>query len=273
MFTDDRTSAVSVLTNGGGGTFSDRRDYQTGAGPGALEVGDLNGDGRADIATANGVASTVSVLINTGGGFEHRGEYEAAGGFPSLALGDVDGDGLPDLVAGGIVLLNRGGGTFATKRAPFAAGEFALGDLNGDGRLDVVTGGSSVLSVSVNAGGRRFAAAVDYPGGGPIAIGDLNGDGRADVVAYDPDRGAVYVLLNTPGLCNVQGVGGDYGVSRPLALARRILARGHCRVGKVKRAFDSYVKKGFVIRQKPGFGTVLPEGGRVKLVISKGKRK
>ena len=81
------------------------------------------------------------------------------------------------------------------------------------------------------------------------------------------------MLLNTPGLCNVQGVGGDYGVSRPLALARRILARGHCRVGKVKRAFDSYVKKGFVIRQKPGFGEVLPEGGKVKLVISKGKRK
>ena len=27
------------------------------------------------------------------------------------------------------------------------------------------------------------------------------------------------------------------------------------------------------IVDKPGFGTVLPEGGRVKLVISKGKRK
>ena len=274
VFTDDEAGAVSVRTNDGRGTFGSRRNYETGAGTGALVVGDLNADGRLDIATANGSSSTVSVLLNRGGSFEHVGEYAAAGGFPSLALGDVDADGKPDLVssgyAGTFVLLNRGA-TFETKRA--LVGGSALADLNGDGRPDLVGG-----SVAVNLGNGRFGQEVSYRVGGTIAVGDLNGDGRPDLVSgpyeddYDPEEGEIYGQINSPGLCNVQNVE-ERWPPPTLAAAKRILERGHCLVGKVKRAFNPYVKKGRVISQKPGYGSVLPQGGKVRLVISQGKRK
>lgn len=37
-------------------------------GPFAVTIGDFNGDGKLDLATANQIARTVSVLIGTGSG-------------------------------------------------------------------------------------------------------------------------------------------------------------------------------------------------------------
>jgi hypothetical protein len=54
---------VSVLLGNGGGGFGARTDVEAGAGPAALAVGDLSGDGRLDLAVANYSAFTVSVLL------------------------------------------------------------------------------------------------------------------------------------------------------------------------------------------------------------------
>ena len=56
---------ISVLLNKGGGTFYSKLDYATGNGPRSVGVGDVNGDGRADMATAYG--SKVNVLLNAPG--------------------------------------------------------------------------------------------------------------------------------------------------------------------------------------------------------------
>ena len=62
-------SSVSVLLNTGNGTFRPKVDYATGPNPPDVAIGDLNGDGKADLATANGNdANTVSVLIGRGDG-------------------------------------------------------------------------------------------------------------------------------------------------------------------------------------------------------------
>jgi hypothetical protein len=52
--------------------------------------------------------------------------------------------------------------------------------------------------------------------------------------------------------------------------ARRAIARNHCRVGKIGRAYSKIVKKGRVISEKPRSGTLLPRHGKVKLVVSRG---
>jgi hypothetical protein len=61
---------ISVFLGDGDGTFSAATPYPTGAaGPQAVAIGDLNGDGRLDLAVAH-ATNRISVLLgNVGGGF------------------------------------------------------------------------------------------------------------------------------------------------------------------------------------------------------------
>ena len=80
---------VSILLNGGNGTFLGATGYS--ANPGQVVVGDFNGDGRVDVATSGG-----SVLLGQGNGSFQQGPSFAAGG-TSLVVGDFNGDGKSDL--------------------------------------------------------------------------------------------------------------------------------------------------------------------------------
>ena len=168
------------------------------------------------------------------------------------------------------MLLNKGDGTFkqrsynyGTGRAPWH--DVVVSDLNGDGRPDLATAVGRI-SVLVNRGDGSFQAKVEYAGpGGPLASADLNGDEKPDLVTTG--KSSLHVLINTPGLCNVQGV-----VGMTPAAAKRELARVNCQAGKVGRASSKRVKKGRVVLQKPRFGAVLRGGSKVNLVISRGRR-
>jgi hypothetical protein len=283
---------VSVLLNRGDGSFQAKRDYRAGAGPSSVAIGDLNGDGALDLAAANGGYNTVSVLLNrSDGSFQAKRDYRTGGDSlseapASVAIGDLNGDGKPDLATANedantvSVLLNRGDGRFQAKRDYRVVGSpqmVAIGDLNGDGKPDLATAnavvegfsGANRASVLVNKGGGRFRARLSYPTGrepASVAIGDLNGDAKPDLATANRYSNTVSVLLNSPGLCTVQGVRG-----RRLPAAKRTLARANCRVGKIRRV-DSGVGRGRVITQKPGFGAVLPGGSKVNLVVSRGRK-
>ena len=146
-------------------------------------------------------------------------------------------------------------------------GSVAIGDLNGDRKADLaVRSRIYAVSVLVNLGDGRFRRQLDYGTGYSevAAIDDLNGDRRRDLVVRSGST--VSVLLNKPGLCNVQELR-----RQTLKAAKRTLARVNCRVGKV--SFDySRTIKGLVIRQKPKLGAVLPRGSKVDVVISRGGR-
>ncbi len=156
---------VSVLLGNGDGTFGPQRDYVAGHSPYSIAIGDLNGDGKPDLAVANINFYTVSVLLGHGDGtFGSRTDYVAGFSPTSVAIGDLDGDGRPDLAAANYysntvsVLLGNGNGTFAPK-SDYGAGDrpqsVAIGDVNGDGRPDLVVanGGSNSVSVLLNIGG------------------------------------------------------------------------------------------------------------------------
>src|SRR5262249_39685510 len=120
-------------------------NYPTGINPSSLAIGDLNGDGRLDLVTANiggdplgtpTPAGTVSVLLGTGGG-----PFSAAPPSPT-------GSALPSSVA--------------------------IGDLNGDGRLDLAVANygspsssapAGTVSVFLGTGNGTFPAATQYPTG------------------------------------------------------------------------------------------------------------
>jgi hypothetical protein len=232
-------NSVSVALNRGDGSFrAGGGTYATGEGVASVAIGDLNGDGKPDLATANFTANTVSVLANRGdGSFRPRRDYRIP-----------RNSGYPDSVA--------------------------IGDLNGDGKPDLVTANydeAGTVSVLLNKGDGSFQAKLDYAtGGGPrsVAIGDLNGDRKPDLVTANAAASTVSVLTNTPGLCTVQDVQG-----KTLPAAKQTIARANCRAGKTRRAYSKTVRRGRVISQRPRPGTVLPTRGNVNLVVSRGRKR
>jgi hypothetical protein len=246
-----------------------------------VAIGELNGDGKPDLATADFDTNTVSVLLNLGhDSFRPKKQY-ATGRHPmSVAIGGLNGDGKPDLATANLdantvsVLLNRGGGSFRAKldyRAGGAPRSVAIGDVNGDGKPDLVAvnADANTVSVFLNSGGGNFQPKLDYATGRravAVAIGDLNGDGKADLVTSNLHANSVSLhLAATAAPCIVPDVKGS-----TLPAAAPVIGEAHCGQGRIVRAYSNTVESGRVITERPRPGTLLPNGGKIDLLISQG---
>jgi len=89
---------VSVLLGSGDGSFGPKSDFVTGYSAWFVAIGDLNADGKPDLATANYYVNTVSVLLGNGdGSFGPNSDYGTGDAPSCVAIGDLNGDGKPDL--------------------------------------------------------------------------------------------------------------------------------------------------------------------------------
>lgn len=239
LIVTDRTNSVWVAINttapgAATASFATPVAFATGAGPTAVAVADIDGDGKPDLIVANpttsGEGNTLSILFNTTTPGSTTPTFLAqqtvvAGTAGRIAVADMNADGRPDLIVTNAqsntvsVLLNTTvlGSGLASFEAlqSFATGPVAvpvaIGDINSDGKPDIVVGnyGEDTVSVFVNAttpgaaqlsfaAEQRFSissSGLDSPSS--IAIMDLDGDGRPDLVATDTYNSTIVILPNT----------------------------------------------------------------------------
>jgi hypothetical protein len=225
------TVSLSTGLRGRFGVFTGRGHWQTfwvrpkAAGMAFVEVGtltpgsvpygafggDLDDDGRLDLAIPNEESSNVSVFLNQGDG-SYKGPANFGVGFhcsPNEGV-DLDGDGVVDLAVANIldhnvsILMGKGDGTFEPQ-VKYAVGSQPRGlaafDVDGDGDIDLITANrsSGTMSLLRNRGDGTFdgAATFDAGLGGEtgVAPADMNRDGATDLVVIGYYSDDVAVLL------------------------------------------------------------------------------
>jgi hypothetical protein len=152
--------------------FATQVTFTTGPSPLFVSIGDINGDGKPDLAVANASTSDVSILLNT----------TATGAATPTFATQV---------------------SFATGTTPFG---LSIGDINGDGKPDLAVANANSRNASIllntTATGATiptFAPQVPFPtDDGPfsVSIGDINGDGKPDLATANHSDNAS-ILLNT----------------------------------------------------------------------------
>jgi FG-GAP-like repeat/IPT/TIG domain/FG-GAP repeat len=224
------TSSVGSITVS---SFASKVDFTTGTGSISVSIGDLDGDGKPDLAVANYNATTVSIFRNTtsvgsitASSFANKVDFTTGRSPNSVSIGDLDGDGKPDLAVANYnattvsIFRNTASvGSITTSsfdsKLDFTTGTYpysvSIGDLDGDGKPDlaVANNGSNTISIfrnTASAGSittNSFANKVDFTtktGSYSVSIGDLDGDGKPDLAVANSGDATVSILRNNPAL-------------------------------------------------------------------------
>ncbi len=217
VFRNTATSGIINLAS-----LAGKVDFTCGNSPESVAIGDIDGDGKPEIITANAASpGGISVLQNTssaGISFSPKVDFVTSAISPVVAIGDLDGDGRPDVVATNFaastvsVLRNTGASgtitsTSLAAKVDFATGAspagLALADMDGDGNVDIVVAnfgsgsvgifrntGSGVINTGSFAGMVSFGA-LSQPFS--VSVGDIDGDGKPDLaVGYIGSQVSVY---------------------------------------------------------------------------------
>ena len=183
-----------------------------------VAVGDINGDGFADIVTGTGVGGGPRVQVFSGKDFSQLLNYfayeESFRGGVTVAAADTNGDGFADIITGtgpgGAPRVTVTSGKDLAVRADFFAFDenlrggvaVAAGDVNGDGVADfvVATGSGSQTLVRAYSGLDATlladSAVEDAPPalagtdrGTRVGTADVDGDGIADILLSNDAAG------------------------------------------------------------------------------------
>ena len=172
--TNTEGNNATILLSNGKGAFDEApgSPFSCGDNPFSIAIGDINADGKPDLAVINSPASMA----------EGRGKN------------------------GMTVLLGNGSGKFTTmKGSPFEAGKIpsriAIGDINADGVNDIVTSDNDSNKIYLFLMGKNGTVLLsstiivgNHPKG--ISIADLNKDGRGDIVVCNKMDNTISILLS-----------------------------------------------------------------------------
>jgi hypothetical protein len=237
-----------------------------GAEPHSIAIGDFDGDGNPDMATAN-YNDGISVTLGDGiGNFGPATQFQADGNPNSIITGDFNKDGRADLAVansstGNVSLFfgNGSGGFSAATNFSLNGGQGAnsitTGDFNGDGKPDLATANllSGNISVLLGDGKGGFAQATKYDADvdRPFAIttGDFNKDGKVDLITANYGSGNVSLFLGNGTGAFLKATNFDVG-SNPTS----ITAGDFNGDGKLDVATSHYYSSNVVVRLGNGAG-------------------
>jgi hypothetical protein len=188
----------SIYLGNGDGSFKFPATAGFGGQPYAL--GDINADGKLDMATITNNAfnyNSVTLLYGKGDGTFRTSAALNATGVPEggVTVGDFNGDGKLDLALPAFTSNNvlqvypgNGNGTFqAPLDSPISQSFAAVvpADVNGDGILDLVADGKCVF-LGKGDGSFTEKGCIAIPSGlfvVSMVFGDFNGDGKLDLLS------------------------------------------------------------------------------------------
>ncbi len=217
-------SSVSVFRNSGSGpiiSFDNPLRFVTRYGPYAVAIGDLDGDGKPDLAIANNGSNYITLYKNTStpGSISFSNETELLVGTNpyGIAIRDLDKDGKAELVVSTegsssslyVIKNNSTPGSFSFG-SPLSyaslAGAFtlAIGDLDGDGNPDIAATGSYTSGILIlrnisTTGNLLFDLPKGFEAGNytvDVSIRDLDGDSKPELIAVNRFGNSVSVLKN-----------------------------------------------------------------------------
>ena len=223
-------------------SFASENLIHVGEFPVGIATGDIDGDGKTDLAIANNDNGSwgggkVAVLKNTSSAgnlsFAPQIDYQVGPGTQSIALADLDLDGRPDMVVGISsgdyisVFKNTsvGGNVAFAQNIDYASGDgpvyINVADLDGDGKPEIISTNRNAGTISVyhniSANGFiSFASKVDYVTGGHAintALGDFDGDGKWDIAVATNNNSVVVFRNNSAG--NTVSLASNITVSTP----------------------------------------------------------
>jgi hypothetical protein len=176
----------------------------------SMAVGDLSGNGKLDIVTAEADYHQVQVWMGNGDGTFQAPVSYPAGNYPTgVTVADLTGNGKPDIIAADLlgssvaVLRNNGDGTFAPMTVYNVSSEptgVAVGDYTANGVPDIVSLGTNISLLPGNGDGTFQDSYETFEGSeGPpyrITSGDLTGSGLDSIVASVYRGDGVSVMVN-----------------------------------------------------------------------------
>ena len=216
---NDIYGRLDILLGYGAGAFSEAANspmYLSVIGQCSVTVGDLNGDGKLDLAIATQGTNSVTILLGNGDGTftPATGPAPAVGKQPqAIVAADFNGDGKLDLAIANAadntvtILLGNGDGTFTqASGSPIAVGTapyaIVAADFRANGKLDlaIANSGSNNVTLLLGNGDGTFAQAPASPfpvGKVPysLVVGDFNSSGRAGLAVANSTDSTISILV------------------------------------------------------------------------------